>query len=176
MQSDAKTVDAYIAQLPPERQAAINAVRKIIKANLDPAFEEGMLYGMIGYFVPHSLFPAGYHCDPSKPLCFAGMASQKNHLSVYVMTLYGDTKHLELFKQDWAKSGKKLDMGKCCIRFKKVEDLDLIALGKAVGRVRAREYIASYEQSRSESTKSKAAKKSATKKSVKKKSAAKSKK
>jgi len=145
MQSKAKTVKEYLAELPADRRAAIETVRGVILENLDKDFEEGMQYGMIGYHVPHRIYPAGYHCDPKQPLSYAGLASQKNHLAIYLMCVYSSTKNAEWFRKEWAKSGKKLDMGKSCIRFKKVEDLALDVIGKAVGRVTAKEFIANYE-------------------------------
>ncbi|HYE03661.1 MAG TPA: DUF1801 domain-containing protein, partial [Phycisphaerales bacterium] len=117
MQSRATTVEAYLASLPPERRAALQAVRRVILDNLDRDFEEGMQYGMIGYYVPHRVFPPGYHCDPKQPLPFAGLASQKNYMSVYLMGLYGAPEEESWFRRAWAASGKKLDMGKSCIRF-----------------------------------------------------------
>ncbi len=96
---------------------------------------------MIGYFVPHSLFPAGYHCDPKQPLPFAGLASQKNHMSLYLMCVYGVGDHSKQFQQAWAKTGKGLDMGKSCIRFKKVEDLALEVIAETVRRVPASKWI-----------------------------------
>src|SRR5712692_7177253 len=125
MQSKAATVEQYLSELPPERRAAIEAVRKVILTNLDDHYEEGMQYGMIGYYVPHRVFPAGYHCDPKQPLTFAGLASQKNHMSLYLMCVYGHEPSAVWFRAAWAKTGKKLDMGKSCVRFKKVEDLAL---------------------------------------------------
>jgi len=145
MISKAATVKAYLASLPEERRAAMSQVREVILKNLDPEFEEGMQYGMIGYFVPHSIYPPGYHCDPSKPLSFAGLASQKNHLSLYLMCIYSDAKQQAWFRKEWAKTGKKLDMGKSCIRFKKVEDLALPVIAKAIARVPARKYLKTYE-------------------------------
>jgi hypothetical protein len=145
MISKATSVQDYLASLPADRRGAIEKVRDVILKNLDKDFEEGIQYGMIGYFVPHKLYPAGYHCDPKQPLPFAGLASQKNHMAVYMMCLYSDAKNQEWFRKEWAKSGKKLDMGKSCIRFKKVEDLALDAIGKAVARVPARKYIVNYE-------------------------------
>lgn len=144
MQSKATTVQEYIAGLPADRKTAIEAVRKIILANLDSGFEEGMQYGMIGYFVPHSLLPEGYHCDPSQPLNFAALASQKNYMSLYLMSNYGNEGELEWFTAEWAKSGKKLDMGKSCIRFRKLEDLALDVIGKAIKRVKTKKYIEQY--------------------------------
>lgn len=145
MQSKATTVAAYLKELPEDRRAAISAVRDVILKNLDPTFEEGMNYGMIGYYVPHSAYPAGYHCDPSKPLPFAGLASQKQHMSVYLMSAYGDKGEYAKLVEGFKKAGKKLDMGACCVRFKKLEDLPLDVIGAAVKRVSAKTYIERYE-------------------------------
>lgn len=147
MQSKATTVDAYLASLPPDRRQALAAVRKVVLANLDESYEEGMQYGAIGYFVPHSVFPAGYHCDPKQPLPFAGLASQKNHMSLGLMSIYGSTDEASWFRAAWAKSGKKLDMGKCCIRFRKLEDLPLDVICEAIKRVPAKRYIEQYQAS-----------------------------
>ena len=147
MQRKAPTVAEYIQSLPDDRRVAIEAVRKVILKNLDSGYEEGMQYGMIGYYIPHRIFPAGYHCDPKQPLPFAGLASQKNHLSFYLMCLYGDTEHYQWFVEAWASTGRKLDMGKCCIRFKKAEDLALDILGEAIRRVPTKAYIQFYEAS-----------------------------
>jgi Domain of unknown function (DU1801) len=153
MQSKATTVSDYLASLPPDRRTAIEAVREVILANLDQDYEEGMQYGMIGYYVPHRVYPAGYHADPKQGLPFAGLASQKNYMSVYLMGLYcgcvegvDDTALLKWFREAWAKSGKKLDMGKSCIRFKKVDDLALDVLGEAIRRLPAKKYIEVYEK------------------------------
>jgi len=143
--SKAATVKDYLAGLPADRRDAIEAVRAVILKNLDKDFEEGMQYGMIGYYVPHRIYPAGYHCDPKQPVTYAGLASQKNHLAIYLMCVYSSTKTQEWFHKEWAKSGKKLDMGKSCLRFKKVEDLALDVLGKAIARASAREFIKGYE-------------------------------
>jgi hypothetical protein len=89
MQSKAKTVDQYLKSLPDDRRAAISAVRDVIRKNLDKDYEEGMQYGMIGYYIPHRIFPAGYHCDPTRPLQFVGLGSQKNHMALYLMSIYG---------------------------------------------------------------------------------------
>lgn len=146
MPSKAATVAEYLASLPPDRRQAIAAVRKVILANLDKDYAEGMQYGMIGYAVPHSVFPAGYHCDPRQPLPFAGLASQKNHMSLHLMCLYGHAENEAWFRKAWAKTGKKLDMGKACIRFKKADDLPLEVIGEAIRRVPAAAYIAHYER------------------------------
>ena len=145
MQSKAQTVKDYLAELPDDRRAAIEAVRKVIRKNLPKGYEEGMQYGMIGYYVPHELYPPGYHCDPKQPLPFAGLASQKNHMAVYLTCQYGDAKREEWFRNAWAKTGKKLDMGKSCIRFKRVDELALDVLGEAIARVPPAAYIKHYE-------------------------------
>lgn len=140
------TVAAYLKSLPADRRKELETVRQTILRNLDPDYEEGMEYGMIGYYVPHRLFPAGYHCDPSKPLCYAGLAAQKNHLSLYLMCVYGSPELRSWFEQAWRKSAKKLDMGKSCVRFQKAEDLALDVIGAAIRRVPAQKYIAEYEK------------------------------
>lgn len=147
MQSKATTVEQYLASLPPDRRAALQAVREVILKNLDKDFEEGMLYGGICYYVPHRLFPAGYHCDPSKPLCYAGLGWQKHHMSLGLMSVYGSPEHLKWFRAAWARTGKRLDMGKACIRFRKVEDVPLEVIGEAIRRVPVKAYIAHYEKS-----------------------------
>ncbi|HVZ93983.1 MAG TPA: DUF1801 domain-containing protein [Phycisphaerales bacterium] len=144
MQSKATSVKDYLASLPDDRRKEIEAVRKVVRDNLDPLIEEGMQYGMIGYYVPHSVFPAGYHCDPKQPLPFAGLASQKNHLSLYLMCVYGGPLGDE-FREAWEETGKKLDMGKACVRFKKAEDLALDVIGKTIKRVTAKKYVDFYE-------------------------------
>lgn len=162
MQSKAKTVKEYLAALPTDRRAALEAVRAVILKNLDKDIEERMSYGMIGYAVPHRVFPAGYHCDPSMPLPFAGLASQKGYMSLYLMSVYCDciepkhgdgalsraNEHAKWFRDAWARTGKKLDMGKACIRFKKIEDVALDVVGEAIRRVSAKMYIDAYEASR----------------------------
>ncbi len=152
MQSKATTVEDYLRALPAGRRAAISAVRDVILKNLDPAYQEGMQYGMIGYFVPHSVYPKGYHADPRQPLPFAALGSQKNYMSLYLMCIYGGgddaspaSRHARWFREEWAKTGKKLDMGKSCIRFKKADDLPLELIGEAVKRVTAASYIQACE-------------------------------
>jgi len=177
MQSKAATVSAYIASLPADRRAAIGGVRKVILANLDKGFEEGMQYGMIGYYVPHSIFPAGYHCDPKQPLPFAGLASQKGHMSLYIMGIYGHEPLREWFQSAWAKTGKRLDMGKACIRFKKLEDVPLDVVGEAFRRLTLKGYVSVYTSRLAEpresarTAKSPAGKKPGVKKKVAKKPA-----
>ena len=144
MQSKARTVDEYLAELPPDRKSAIAAVRKMMKASLDPRVQEGMQYGMIGFYIPHTVFPAGYHCDPKQPLPFAALASQKNYMSVYLMSIYGEGAEEHWFREQWAKTGKKLDMGKCCIRFRKLEDLAVDVVAESIRRVSVDDYLGHY--------------------------------
>jgi len=155
MQSKATTVSDYLASLPDDRRKAIETVRDTILANLDKDYEEGMQYGMIGYYIPHRIYPAGYHADPKQGLPFAALASQKNYMSVYLMGLYcgciegvSDTNLVRWFRDAWAKTGKKLNMGKACIRFKKADDLALDVLGEAIRRMPARKYVEVYEEAR----------------------------
>ena len=132
MAKKATTVKALLAGLPEDRRKALKAVRAVILENLSPGYEEGIQYGMIGYYVPHSVFPPGYHCDPKQPLPFAGLASQKNHMAIYLMAVYGDPKLDAWFQKAWKATGKKLDMGKSCVRFKKLEDVPLKVLGQVI--------------------------------------------
>lgn len=153
MQSKASTVADYLSGLAPDRRAPIEAVRNTIRANLDQGYEEGMQYGMVGYYVPHRLFPAGYHCDPKQPLPFVALASQKNHMSLYMMGVYcgctegasGETADARWFREAWTKAGKKLDMGKSCVRFKKIEDVALDVIGESIRRIPAKLYIERYQ-------------------------------
>ncbi len=165
MQSKAATVKQYLAALPADRRAAISAVRDVILKNLDSEIEEGIQYGMIGYYVPHSVYPAGYRADPKQPLPFAALASQKNYMSFYLMSVYCGCEdknptnpHAKWFRDEWMKTGKKLDMGKSCIRFRKLDDLPLDLIGKAVKRVSARDFIRFAEASRPEPKEARAAK------------------
>ena len=157
MQSSAKTVAAYLQELPEERRWAISAIRDVIRQHLNPGFEEGMLYGMIGYFVPHSLYPAGYHCDPKQPLSFASLASQKNYMSLYLMHCYGNRDEEHWLREQFQLAGKKLDLGKSCIRFKTLEDLPLEVVGEAFRRVTVEKYIAVYEAALKQNADAKAA-------------------
>lgn len=148
MQSKAVTVEDYLKSLPDDRRAAIEAVRKVFLDNIDENVEERMSYGMIGYAIPHRVFPAGYHCDPKMPLPYAGLASQKGHMSLYLMTVYdceGENTLSSWFRAAWAKTGKKLDMGKCCVRFKKLEDVAIEVVAEAIRRMPSATHIKHYE-------------------------------
>ena len=139
--SQAGTVDAYLEELPPERRAAIEAVRDVVRRNLPAGFEEGMAYGMIAWYVPLNTFPDTYN---GQPLGLAALASQKHHMSLYLNNVYGDPETERWFRARWATTGKRLDMGKSCVRFKKVEDLPLGLITEAVARVPVDQYVTHY--------------------------------
>ena len=144
MKIKATTVKDYLASLPDDRRKGIEVLRKVIRKNLDKNYEESMLWGMIGYAVPHRVWPLGYHCDPSKPLMMAALASQKSNMTVYLMSVYGDKAERAWFQKAWAKTGKKLNMGGCCVRFTKVEDAALDVIGEAIRRTPAMSYVENY--------------------------------
>jgi hypothetical protein len=147
MQSKSKTVPEYIDTLPADRKQIISAIRKVILKNLPKGFQEEMNYGMIGYVVPHKIYPAGYHCDPTLPLPFLALASQKNFIAIYHMGIYAQPKLLEWFQDEWrVHSTKKLDMGKSCIRIKKPEDVPLDLIGELVTKMTPQQWIGIYEK------------------------------
>ncbi len=165
MQSKAKTVAQYLSALPKDRREVMKAVRAVVLKNLPKGYVESMQYGAIGYFVPHSIYPPGYHCDPKQPLPFAGLASQKNHMAIYLMCIYNDSGHDAWFRDAWAKTGKKLDMGKSCVRFKKLDDVALNVIGQVIRRVPVKKFIEFYESAIPAARRS-AAKKSPQKRSL----------
>jgi len=147
MQSKATTVEAYVAELPEDRQKVINEFRKVVKKNMPKGFQECMNYGMFGWGVPHSKYPGCYNCNPKDPLPFMGLASQKNSVNFYHMGIYGDPKLLKWFTDEHAKaSPKKLDMGKSCVRYKKAEDMPLKLIGELAAKISVDEWIARYEK------------------------------
>ncbi|MBX2934595.1 MAG: DUF1801 domain-containing protein [Ferruginibacter sp.] len=147
MQSKAATVEQYIDALPHDRKSVVMELRKVIKKNLPKGFKECMNYGMIGYVVPHTLYPAGYHCNPKEPLPFMNIASQKNFVAVYSMGLYINASLLKWFVSAYAKAGAgKLDMGKSCIRFKKMDKIPYELIGELASKISAEEWIALYEK------------------------------
>lgn len=146
MQSKASTPDEYIAELPEERVSAMKKLRKTITDNLPEGFEETMSYGMIGYVVPHSIYPDGYHCSPELPLPFLSIASQKNFIALYHMGIYSDEKLLNWFTSEYPKHVKtKLDMGKSCIRFKKPEQIPFELIAELVQKMSVQDWIDKYE-------------------------------
>lgn len=147
MQYKATSVDDYIDQIPEERKEPVKKLRKTILENLPKGFEEGISYGMIGYYVPHSKYPDGYHCDPKLPLPFMSFASQKNSINLYHSGIYAKKELLDWFVTKYPKHCKqKLDMGKSCVRFKKIEDIPFGLIGELVKKMTADEWIDIYEK------------------------------
>jgi Domain of unknown function (DU1801) len=160
--SPAKTVAEYVKSLPKDQRDVINVVRQVIQDSMDSKLEEGMSYGMIGYYIPHSYYPAGYHCDPKVPLPYAMLAALKNGFSLYAMTIYGHKPTLDWFTEAWKKTGKKLDMGKSCIRFKKLDDLPLDLIADLFQRVSVDQYLSHVESALADRKSSSGKKKSPT--------------
>ena len=144
----ATTVDEYLAGLAPDRRAAIVTVRDVVRANLPAGFEEGLQYGMIGWFVPLATFPDTYN---GQPLGLAALASQKRYMALYLNTVYGDPATEGWFRQRWATTGKRLDMGKSCVRFRHLEDLPLDLIGETIARTPLDRYLARYIEVRGSS-------------------------
>ena len=154
MQSKAKTVTEYLSELPADRQKVVMAMRKALKQNLPKGFEEVMGYGMMGYVVPHKLYPKGYHATPHLPLPFIGIASQKNFIALYHMAMTGDL--LKWFREEWKEhTKKKLDMGKSCIRFKKPEDVPIVLIEKLAQKITPQQWVAQYEEFKNQPLKTK---------------------
>lgn len=146
MQYEAKTPDEYIKAIPEERQVVMNELRKVIKDNIPKGFSEEINYKMIGYVVPHTLYPDGYHCDPKLPLPFMNIASQKNFIAVYHSGIYADKDLMEWFIGEYPKYIKtKLDMGKSCIRFKKIDQIPMKLIGELASKITVEEWINIYE-------------------------------
>jgi hypothetical protein len=147
MQSKAATPQTYLDTLPDDRKQAMNELRKVITKNLPKGFSEGMAYGMLGYAVPHSLYPKGYHCAPEQPLPFLSIASQKNFIALYHMGMYADKKLLDWFTAEYPKHSKtKLDMGKSCIRFKKMDQIPYALIGELASKMTPQDWIETYEK------------------------------
>lgn len=147
MQSKAKTTKEYLDSLPADRKKPMTELRNTINKNIPKGFSEGMGYGMTGWSVPHSIYPDGYHCDPKSPLPFMGIASQKNFIAVYNMGVYSDPKLLKWFTSEFPKHSKsKLDMGKSCIRFKKMDDIPIKLIGELASKITVKEWIETYEK------------------------------
>ena len=137
----------YIDQLPIDRQVVMKKLRNVIKTNIPTGFSETMLYDMISYVVPHTRYPAGYHCKPTDPLPFISIASQKNFIALYHMGIYADSKLLSWFVDEYLKHAhKKLDMGKSCIRFKYLDDIPYELIGQLVQKMSVQEWVRLYEQ------------------------------
>lgn len=146
MQNQANSPEDYISQAPEDRQEALKKLRKTINNNLPKEFEEGIQYGMIGYYVPHSVYPDGYHCDPKTPLPFMSFASQKNSINLYHSGIYVVPEIHDWFVNEYPKHSKrKLDMGKSCIRFKKIDEIPFNLIGELCTKLSVSEWINIYE-------------------------------
>lgn len=147
MKTPETTIDEILANLPDDRKDAFTKLHQTIVSNLPDGFEPGISYGMLGYVIPHHLYPAGYHCKPSEPLPFASLASQKNSISFYHMGIYMDPALMEWFVVEYPKHSKqKLDMGKSCIRFKKPDQIPFELIGQLMQKMTAAQWIALYER------------------------------
>ena len=147
MQSSAKSPEEYMDSLPEERKPAMEQLRNTIIKNLPQGFKETMGYGMLGWVVPHSMYPKGYHCDPKIPLPFLSIASQKNFIAVYHMGIYSDPDLLNWFTSEYPKHVKtKLDLGKSCIRFKKPDQIPFELIGELVQKMTPADWILKYEE------------------------------
>jgi uncharacterized protein YdhG (YjbR/CyaY superfamily) len=146
MQSKATSPQQYLDELPEDRKEPIQKLRRQILDNLPNGMEEAMNYGMLGYVIPHSVYPDGYHCDPKLPLPFMNLSSQKNFVAVYSMVIYAKKDIMDWFTSEYAKRCKyKLDMGKSCIRFKKLNDIPYDLIGELTSKISAEEWIQIYE-------------------------------
>jgi len=146
MQSKATTISEYLDELPEDRKEPIHKLIQQILDNLPKGFEEQMNYGMLGYVIPHSVYPDGYHCDPKMPLPFMNLASQKNFIAVYSMVIYAKKDLYDWFTNEYAQRCKfKLDMGKSCIRLKKMDDIPYELIGELTAKVCTEEWIRIYE-------------------------------
>ena len=147
MQSKATTPEQYLSELPEDRKEAMLKLRNAIKENLPQGFEEVISYGMLGYVVPHSIYPSGYHCNPKLPLPFINLASQKNFIALYHMGIYANKNLESWFVSEYPKHVKtKLDMGKSCIRFKKMEDIPFDFIGELAAKLSVEDWISIYEK------------------------------
>ena len=146
MQYKATSPDDYISQIPEERKGPMRQLRQVILDNLPNGIEETMSYGMIGYVVPHAIYPDGYHCTPELPLPFMNLASQKNFIAVYSMVLYAKSDLMDWFTSEYSKQCKyNLDMGKSCIRFKKIDEIPYALIGELTTKMTTQEWIDNYE-------------------------------
>ena len=146
MKYEANTVEEYIAQLPEDRREIITELRDIINENIPDGFEETMSYGMIGWVIPHSIYPNGYHCTPELPLPFLSIASQKNFIGFYHMGIYANPELLKWFTEEYPKYSKyKLDMGKSCVRLKRMNDIPFDLIRETVQKMTVNEWIDLYE-------------------------------
>jgi hypothetical protein len=155
--SRADTVEQYLAELPEDRRALVAAICEVVNANLPEGYQEAMQYGMIGWSVPHERYPAGYHADPRQPLPLAALAAQKQYVSLYLMGVYCgcversatrepvETDEARWFRDAWVATGRRLDMGRSCVRMKRFDDVAFDVIAEAIRRLPVDEYIARYE-------------------------------
>jgi uncharacterized protein YdhG (YjbR/CyaY superfamily) len=151
-QGKAKTVSEYLKALPPERRAVVSKVRGVVKKHLPKGYEESMNWGAITYAVPLKTFPETYN---GQPLCYAALAAQKNHFSLYLMNIYGDASRAKWLEAEFKKRGLKLDKGKGCVRFKSLDDLPLDAIGELIASVPLAQYVENYQAARARTAKGK---------------------
>ncbi|MFZ2905752.1 MAG: DUF1801 domain-containing protein [Cyclobacteriaceae bacterium] len=146
MKAAGRTIEEILTSIPEDRAKPFNKLHDVIVKNLPKGFEAGISYGGLGYVVPHKLYPAGYHCKSTEPLPFAGLASQKSSINFYHMGIYADPKLLKWFITEFPKHSKqKLDMGKSCIRFKKLDEIPYKLIGELMKKISVKEWIAMYE-------------------------------
>jgi len=147
MQSKATTPEQYLSELPDDRRIIMEKLRGVVSKKLPKGFNEVMSYGMLGYVVPHEIYPNGYHCTPELPLPFFNIASQKNSINIYHMALYGDKQLYDWFVTEYPKHCKsKLDMGKSCVRFKKLDDIPFDLIGELLSKLTVEDWIKMYEK------------------------------
>jgi len=147
MKQPGKTVDEILVNVPQDRVVPFNKLHEVIIKNLPKGFEPSISYGGVGYVVPHKLYPAGYHCNPKEPLPFAGIASQKGSINFYHMGIYADPKLLKWFQSEYPKhTSQKLDMGKSCVRFKKLDDIPYKLIGELMKKISMKEWVETYEK------------------------------
>ncbi len=161
MATKTTTVTEFLAALPEDRRRAIKALRTAIRSNIDKPFKESVQGGMLSWSLPHSVYPDGYHCNPEQPLPFVSVASQKHHIGLYLFCVYSLPDGPERFSKEWLASGKTLDMGKSCVRIKRLEDVPLDVVGRAIKRITAKKFVAAYEAALPASAKQKIARRKA---------------
>lgn len=153
-------VAAYLDALPEPRRSDVRALRDVMADALPEGYVEGIQYGMIGYFVPHARYPLGYHCDPKQPVPFASLAAQKGHIGLYLFCVYLDEARKDAFAAAWTRDGRKLDMGKGCVRVKRAADVPLDVLAATLAAIPVEAFLERYEAGLPASVKAKRAKRS----------------
>ncbi len=146
MNTGSPAVDAYLNSVDGEHRRVLDAVLDVVRANIAPGFEEGVQYGMVGYYVPHSIYPNGYHAKPTEPLPFAGFGAQKRHVGLYLFCVYTDDEVMQWFTDAWRATGQRLDMGKACVRVRKLDEVPLDVVGALFARITLEAFVASYER------------------------------